>query len=77
MNDKPSVKLAKAPDAYTGEQIEFKPARHGITVQVPGVLACYQTGVGTNLCATYVVENGKKNATYWFDQTEVEALGLA
>jgi len=76
MNDKPNVKLAKAPDAYTGKQIEFEPVSHGITAQVPGVLTCYQTGVGMNLCATYVVEDGLKNASYWFNQTEVEALGL-
>lgn len=77
MNDKPSVKLAKAPDTYTGKQIEFTPTRHGITIQVTGELACYQTGVGTNLCATYLVEPGRKAATYWLNQAEVESLGLA
>jgi len=77
MKDRPIVKLPKAPDAYTGKEINFIPFRHGITIPVSGKLTCYQTGIGTTLQAVYVLQNGKENATYWFSQAEVEALGLA
>jgi CheY-like chemotaxis protein len=72
----PTVTLPIPAEKIDGQTVTFRPIRDGIDSEVSGVIQVIEEANGVNVNASYVVgENPPQSHVYWFDQSEVDAIG--
>jgi CheY-like chemotaxis protein len=71
----PTVNLPIPAEKIDGQTVIFRPVRDGIDSEVSGVIQVVERVNGFSVNASYVVrQNPPQSHTYWFDQSEIDAL---